>query len=108
MTDAGTADAPDTAIGAQRISPLVQWREWDGEIVAYNDRTGDTHHFADLAAWLFRKLAEAPATKTEIAAIAADEIELPAAIDGDAALARTLALFTTLDLLESADSREAP
>ena len=61
---ADAADAPNAIGGATRIGGFVQWREWDGEIVAYNDRTGDTHHFADLAAWLFRKLAEAPATKS--------------------------------------------
>ena len=46
MTDAAT----------RQIGSFVHWREWDGEIIAYNDRTGDTHHFADLSAWLFRLL----------------------------------------------------
>jgi PqqD family protein of HPr-rel-A system len=90
-------DAP-----AKRIGSFVHWREWDGEIVAYNDRTGDTHHFADLSAWLFRLLTRAPASNAAIAAAVADEIELPAAIDRDAAIARTLDLFARLDLLEAA------
>ncbi|HLI22168.1 MAG TPA: HPr-rel-A system PqqD family peptide chaperone [Stellaceae bacterium] len=88
----------------QRIPSCVQWRDWDGEIVAYNDRTGDTHHFADLAAWLFRKLAAAPASAEAIADAAAGEIELPARIDRGAAIARTLELFARLDLLEPAGS----
>ncbi|HEY1502749.1 MAG TPA: HPr-rel-A system PqqD family peptide chaperone [Stellaceae bacterium] len=85
------------------IGPFVHWREWDGEIVAYNDRTGDTHHFADLSAWLFRLLTRAPADPAAIAAAAAREIELPPAIDRDAVIARTLDLFTRLDLLDRHD-----
>ena len=84
----------------RRIGSFVDWREWDGEIVAYNDRTGDTHHFADLAAWLFRLLTQDALGDAAIAAAAAREIELPASVDREAAIARTLALFETLDLLE--------
>ena len=86
----------------KRIGAFVHWREWDGEIVAYNDRSGDTHHFADLAAWLFRLLTRAALSDEAIAA-AANEIELPAAIDRDAAIARTLDLFAQLDLLDRED-----
>jgi PqqD family protein of HPr-rel-A system len=92
MTDAAT----------KRIGSFVHWREWDGEIIAYNDRTGDTHHFADLSAWLFIFLTRAAANDAAIAAAVANEIELPAAIDRDAVIARTLDLFTRLDLLEAA------
>jgi PqqD family protein of HPr-rel-A system len=91
-----------TAAQAKRIGAFVLWREWDGEIVAYNDRTGDTHHFADLAAWLFRLLATVPANDDAIAAAAADEIELPATIDRAGAIARTLDLFARLELIEAA------
>jgi PqqD family protein of HPr-rel-A system len=97
MTDAAT----------KRIGSFVHWREWDGEIIAYNDRTGDTHHFADLSAWLFRFLTRAPASERAIVAAVADEVELPAAIDRDSVIARTLDLFTRLDLLESQDKAEA-
>jgi PqqD family protein of HPr-rel-A system len=90
MTDAAT----------KRIGSFVHWREWDGEIIAYNDRTGDTHHFADLSAWLFRFLTRGAASDAMIAAAVANEIELPAAIDRDAVIARTLDLFTRLELLE--------
>lgn len=91
-----------TGAARHRIGSYVQWRDWDGEIVAYNDRTGDTHHFADLAAWLFRRLSAAPLSDAAIAETAAREIELPPAIDRAAALARTLDLFARLDLLEAA------
>lgn len=89
-----------STVGHIRIGAFVDWREWDGEIVAYNDRTGDTHHFADLAAWLFRQLATSPQTAETLAATAAREVELPPAIDGAAAIARTLDLFARLDLAE--------
>lgn len=91
-----------TDAAMKRIGSFVHWREWGGEIIAYNDRTGDTHHFADLSAWLFRLLTRAPASDAAIADAAAREIELPAAIDRDAVIARTIALFTRLDLLEAA------
>ena len=91
-----------TAAATRRIGPFVHWREWGGEIIAYNDRTGDTHHFADLSAWLFRLLTRAPASDAAIAAAIEREIELPPAIDRDAVIARTLDLFTRLDLLEAA------
>jgi PqqD family protein of HPr-rel-A system len=91
-----------TGVVPQRIGSFVQWREWDGEIVAYNDRTGDTHHFADLAAWMFRLLATTSASADAIADAVGNEIELPATIDRDAAIARTLDLFARLDLIEAA------
>jgi PqqD family protein of HPr-rel-A system len=91
-----------TEAATRRIGSFVHWREWDGEIIAYNDRTGDTHHFADLSAWIFRLLARAPASDAAIAAAVADEIELPPAIDRDAVIKRTLDLLTRLDLLEVA------
>lgn len=86
----------------RRIGSFVRWRDWEGEIVAYNDRTGDTHHFADLAAWLFRLLAEAPLSEEAIALAAAREIELPPSIDRAVALKRALDLFARLELIEAA------
>jgi PqqD family protein of HPr-rel-A system len=90
-----------TDAASKRIGSFVHWREWDGEIIAYNDRTGDTHHFADLSAWLFRLLTRGAASEETIAAAAAREIELPPAIDQGAVIARTLDLFARLDLLAS-------
>jgi PqqD family protein of HPr-rel-A system len=86
----------------RRIGAFVHWREWDGEIIAYNDRSGDTHHFADLSAWLFMRLTRGGLSDAAIAAAVADEVELPAAIDRNAVIARTLALLTRLDLLAAA------
>jgi PqqD family protein of HPr-rel-A system len=92
MTDAAT----------KRIGAFVHWREWDGEIIAYNDHTGDTHHFADMSAWLFVFLTGAAASDAAIAEAVARDVELPPAIDQAAVIARTLDLFTRLDLLEAA------
>ena len=91
-----------TDMATRRIGSFVHWREWDGEIVAYNDRTGDTHHFADLSAWLFRLLTRGAASDAAIAAAVASEIELPPAIDQAAVIQRTLDLFARLYLLEAA------
>ena len=59
---------PMTDAATRAIGSFVHWREWDGEIIAYNDRTGDTHHFADFSAWLLRRLTHAPASDMAIAA----------------------------------------
>jgi hypothetical protein len=105
----GTSDRPqkmrpnqESKAGAWRIARDVQWRVWDGEVVAYSDTTGDTHHFADIAAFVFRILADNAASEPDIRDLAAREIELPAAIDRDTALRRTLALFERLALIEAA------
>lgn len=84
------------------IGRFVEWRDWDGEIVAYNDRTGDTHHLADLPAWVFRRLAAAPASAEEIIAAARDEIDLAANTDHRAALTRSIDLLERLGLLAAA------
>jgi PqqD family protein of HPr-rel-A system len=34
----------------------VAWREWDGEIVIYNDVTGDTHHLSRLGSHVLQSL----------------------------------------------------
>ena len=85
-----------------RIAHDVLWRSWDDEIVAYSDATGDTHHFADLAAWLFRLLSTEAATEHEIEATARQRIELPITVDGPAVIHRTLDMFERLSLLEAA------
>ncbi len=85
-----------------RIAPDVLWRAWDDEIVCYSNTTGDTHHFADLAAWLFRLLSTEAANEPEIEATALQRIELPTTVDGPAAIRRTLDMFQRLSLLEAA------
>jgi PqqD family protein of HPr-rel-A system len=37
----------------------ICWREWDGEVVAYGGRTGNTHLLNPLSGLVLRQLAEA-------------------------------------------------
>jgi PqqD family protein of HPr-rel-A system len=59
--------------GPQQIS----WRSWDGEIVLYNDRSGNTHHLEAVAAEAFEALLSAPADRTELARRVATSLEIP-------------------------------
>src|SRR5215469_10366757 len=90
---------PRDATGTWRIAAAVDWRAWDGEIVAYNDRSGDTHHFADFAGWLFARLAATPGDVPSLTAAATDAVELRSGAPA-ATVERTLALFRKLDLLD--------
>lgn len=95
-----TASAqPETTTGTWRVAPEVDWRAWDGEIVAYNGRTGDTHHFADFAGWIFARLATAPADSAALATAATDTVDLRCGAPAEA-VERTVALLRKLDLLE--------
>lgn len=90
---------PSDATGTWRIAEAVDWRAWNGEIVAYNDRSGDTHHFADFAGWMFARLATAPGDVPSLTAAATDALELRCGTPA-ATVERTLALFHKLDLLD--------
>lgn len=90
---------PRDATGTWRIAEAVDWRAWNGEVVAYNDRSGDTHHFADFAGWLFARLATAPGDMPSLTAAATDALELRCGAPA-ATVERTLALFHKLDLLD--------
>ena len=90
---------PSDATGTWRIAEAVDWRTWNGEIVAYNDRSGDTHHFADFAGWLFARLATTPGDVPSLTAAATDALELRCGAP-TATVERTLALFHKLDLLD--------
>jgi len=92
------AQSSETA-GVWRIAAAVDWRAWGGEIVAYNGRSGDTHHFADFAGWLFARLATTPADIPSLTAAATDSIELRCGAP-ETTVERTLVLFQKLDLLE--------
>lgn len=92
--------SPGPTDATWRIAAEVDWRGWDGEIVAYSGRSGDTHHFADFAAWLFARLAAEPADAAALAAAAARAIELRSGEPPRATVDRTLALFRRLDLLD--------
>jgi PqqD family protein of HPr-rel-A system len=98
-----TIPANDTILSETwRLGGTVRWRLWQDEAVAYNGRTGDTHHFADFAAWTFARLAAGPARGADLARAAADSVELRSGSDPGDTVERTLALLARLELIERA------
>jgi PqqD family protein of HPr-rel-A system len=93
--------ATSSAASRWRVDEAVRWRDWEGEIVAYSDRTGDTHHLADLSAWLFARLARGAVDEPSLAQDAAETVELPAGTDLCNAVAETIALLARLRLVAS-------
>ena len=87
-----------------RMSPHVLMRAWDGEVVAYNDVTGHTHHFMDLAAWTFERLSMGAMAEAELKAAAAAELELEPGSDLETSVRNSLLLFQRLNLLEAASA----
>ena len=83
-----------------RLGEGVRWRLWQDEAVVYNGRTGDTHHFADFAAWIFAQLAAGAATATELDRATAAAVELNAGADRRDTIERTLGLLARLELIE--------
>jgi PqqD family protein of HPr-rel-A system len=91
---------PASMAVAWQIAPAVRWRCWGGEIAAYDDATGDTHHLADLAAWVFGRLAEDAASVAGLTHAASRAVELPAGTDLSAAIAETVGLLHQRRLIE--------
>ena len=53
----------------------LAWREWDGEVVVFNQRTGSTHLLSEFGSEIFRRLmaAERGATVEALAAALTDD-----------------------------------
>src|SRR5215475_5155581 len=88
-------------IARWRVAPHVLVRSWESEVLAYNDVTGHTHHFMDLAAWMFERLAAHAMAEAELLAVAAAELELEKEADLAASVQNSLRLFEGLSLLEA-------
>lgn len=58
------------------------WREWEDEIVVYNDASGDTHRLDALAAEAFEVFLVAPADEGQLA----DRVAASLGLDRTAAL----------------------
>ena len=56
----------------------LAWRTWDDEIVLYDDRSDETHHFNVATAAVFETLAAEPASLRELAAMLADRLQVRA------------------------------
>jgi len=65
----------------------LEWRSWDEEVVLYDERSDETHHFDVATAAVFETLAARPASMRELAAVLADKLQVQA----DAELARMVA-----------------
>ncbi len=80
----------------------IVWREWDGEFVVRNERSGSSHLLGPLAATVLQILLDADDTLSvaDIAARLGDPQAVAADPDWCAAIDEVLAEFHRLDLAE--------
>jgi PqqD family protein of HPr-rel-A system len=80
----------------------IAWREWDGEFVVRNERTGSTHLLAPLAGIVLQILVEAngPRSVAELAAALGGHPAATNAPDRKAAIDAVLSEFKRLGLAE--------
>lgn len=83
-----------------RLADGVLWKAWDEELVAFCERTGSTHRFIDIAAWLVEQIAVQPSTQDELLGVASRELELPDGVDLDESLQASLTRLKALSILE--------
>jgi PqqD family protein of HPr-rel-A system len=97
--------SPLSEIGAAwHVAPHVLVRAWEGEIVAYNDETGHTHHFMDVAAWILERLSAHAMTELDVMAAATTELEPETEGDFARSIRSSLSLLQGLGLIEAAPS----
>jgi PqqD family protein of HPr-rel-A system len=85
--------------------PALLWCAWEGEIVVYNDASGDTHRLDPLAAEAFEALLEGPADLPALAERVARSLGVEGALEMGSALAVVLGRFHRLGLTEPAPKR---
>ena len=80
----------------------IVWREWDGEFVVRNERSGNTHLLAPLAGRVFQVLLETDSALgvEDIVAALGDELTAADSVEGCAAIEAALAEFQRLSLAE--------
>lgn len=54
----------------------LEWRSWDEEIILYDERSDETHHFDIATAGVFEALEEKPASVRDLAAVLADKLQV--------------------------------
>jgi len=54
----------------------LAWRTWDEEIVLFDDRSDETHHFDIATAAVFEMLVAKPASMRDVAAMLADRLQV--------------------------------
>lgn len=67
-----------SAVPTWRLQPgqTLQYRQWDGECVLYNDLSGDTHLLGDAAIEILLALRQGPATRDALAAVLDAEFDI--------------------------------
>ncbi len=101
MSAAITSPHSDSAEGETwRVTGQARWRLWEDEAVVYNGISGDTHHLADFAAWVFGALCRGPASAAGLARESLASVELRSGEAPGAAIGRTLDLLRRLRLIE--------
>jgi PqqD family protein of HPr-rel-A system len=85
-----------------RITPgqALRHRTWQGEVVLYNDLSGDTHLLDESALHLLHKLQNGPAAEPELGACVRAEFEADGGEVDDASVAQVLAELEVLALIE--------
>jgi PqqD family protein of HPr-rel-A system len=80
----------------------LAWREWDGESVVRNERTGSTHLLSPLAARVLQNLlkADAALSVADLAAALDDDDAVASTAERSAAIAAVLVEFKRLGLAE--------
>lgn len=84
----------------------LAWREWDGEVVVFNQNTGSTHLLGEFGGEVFRRLVAAKhgATVEALAAGLSDDPGGANEADWTAAVAEVLSDFARLGLAEPDES----
>ena len=87
-----------------RITPgqTLRHRNWQGEIVLYNDLSGDTHLLDESALHLLQTLQSGPLAERELAARVRAAFEAEDGEVDDASVAQLLAELQALALIEVA------
>lgn len=86
-----------------RVTPgqALRHREWQGEVVLYNDLSGDTHLLDESALFLLHLLQNGPACGHALAAAVRAEFEGDGGEVDDASVAALLARLQALALIEA-------
>ena len=87
-----------------RIAPgqTLRHRNWQGEVVLYNDLSGDTHLLDESALHLLQALQNGPASEATLAAGVRAAFEADGGEVDDASVAQLLAELEALALIEQA------
>jgi PqqD family protein of HPr-rel-A system len=66
----------DGPIWRLRPGQTLQYRQWDGECVLYNDLSGDTHLLGEAAVEILLALRRTPATRVALATMLEAEFDI--------------------------------